>query len=586
MRAQFTHLYRVKNSKNYFFRIRGTFFEKLCHHPLGNGHFVASLRTEHLDEALWLSQFIKRKLQQEFTMFAERQFTQKIRVSAIQAKTISNISTTFNFGDEALRLELKRFLKECFNKHLENGKRMILLGVADVDTLSSLRTVTESVIRDAYQTDAITEIHPTVQRQALDVHAHTAKAINSKIDPYLEDALMNNRLIAELQKLHREHENYSPGLVAEKPDIDLRDGVEFLHLVQTLRDFTAFFRRKERVNTVKRSQHLQLSVCIENFCKSKFKEVGASAQQQYKKSFEVLCSILKPTFLVTELDRQAAMTVKNKVMELPSGRKIRGNETTLSVKSVNKYLTNYFTFCGWLMDSMQLISSNPFSNMQLSLKEAKHQAKRRQFSLSEIALLMSYSPSDIREASEFRDAAFWLPKISLYSGMRLNEAAGLKIRDVYVVNGIWVFDLSEHQLKNEHSKRLVPVHSKLIQLGVLEFYGKQKAASEFMLFPELQSASKLIGRDGLGTPVSKWFNRTVLPKIGVNKDAERDLGLLIDFHCTRTTVASYFKRHGVNSYVVKQILGHVDDDITFGVYGGNEQVSLQVLKDTIELLTY
>lgn len=586
MRAQYTHLYRVKNSKNYFFRIRRPILKQICLYSSDSGHFVASLRTEHLDEALWLSQFIKRRLLKEYTMFAEQQFTQKIRVSAIQAKTISNIATTFDVNHETLRLELRRFLKECFNKHLETGKRMIQLGVVDVDSLSSLRTVTESVIKESYRADTDLEIHPTVQHQALQVHAQTAKAINSKIDPYLEDALMNNRLIAELQKLHREHENYSPSLVAEKPEVDLRDGVEFLHLVQTLRDFTAFFRRKERVNTLKRSEHLQLSVCIENFCKSKFKEVGTSAQQQYKKSFEVLCTILKPTFLVTELDRQTAMTVKNRVMELPSGRTIRGNETTLSVKSVNKYLTNYFTFCGWLMDSMQLITSNPFSNMQLSLKEAKHQAKRRQFSLTEISRLLSYSPSDQREAADFRDAAFWLPKIALYSGIRLNEVAGLKIRDIYAVNGIWVFDLSEHQLKNEHSSRIVPIHSKLIELGLLEFYDKQKSASEFMLFPELQSETKLIGRDGLGTPVSKWFNRTLLPKIGIDKNSERELGLLIDFHCTRTTVISYFKRRGVNAYVVKQLLGHVDDDVTFGVYGGNEQVSVQVLKDTIELLKY
>lgn len=577
MRAQFTHLYRVKSSKNYFFRIRTNFFKKMSNHSFASEHFVASLKTKVLDEALWLASFIKRKIMEDVKMHTQT-------LNNIQIKALAQLN--HDIDSIQLEIELNRFLKDSFNHWLQVGKKMIQFGVIAPGALAELRTVPEATIRETFDDNMGDEIPVTVHSRTLWAFEAESKRLGGSLEPRRDEALMVNRLIAEFQKLARKQDRYDHEMVSATPVTDPIEGVEFLQLLETMKRFTASFRRTERKFKTERNVNLQLSVCIENFCKSKFKEVGYSAQQQYKKSFDVLCSILDPTYLVTELDRQIAIKVKNKIMELPSGRTVRGKKTTLSVKSVNKYLTNYFTFCAWLVDSMQLITSNPFSNMQLSLKEAKHQAKRRQFSLTEISRLLSYSPSDKREAADFRDAAFWLPKISLYSGMRLNEAAGLKIRDIYVVNGIWVFDLSEHQLKNEHSKRLVPVHSKLIQLGLLDFCEKQKAASEFMLFPELQSATRLIGRDGLGTPVSKWFNRTVLPKICINKDAERDLGLLIDFHCTRTTVASYFKRHGVNAYVVKQILGHVDDDITFGVYGGNEQVSLSVLKDTIELISY
>lgn len=62
--------------------------------------------------------------------------------------------------------------------------------------------------------------------------------------------------------------------------------------------------------------------------------------------------------------------------------------------------------------------------------------------------------------------------------------------------------------------------------------------------------------------------------------------LLIDFHCTRTTVACVFKNKGVSSYQAKAILGHVDDDITFGNYAGGENVGIDVLKRVIEMLDY
>ncbi|WP_019676064.1 site-specific integrase [Arsukibacterium perlucidum] len=586
MRAQHTYLYRVKGSKSFYFRIRGTFLEKICHHPVGSEHFVASLRTEHMDEALWLSKFIKRKLIQELTMFAERTFTQKIRITTIQANAIADLARMFNPQEEELKLKLKAFLKESFSKWLVTGKTMFQLGAIEPAQLSSLRTVPDATIKECFESGSVTEKHPSIHSTTLKVFEHSAKTLGSELNPWREEALMSNRLIAELQKLHRQHENYEPGMISESPEFEFREGMEFLQLISTLRDFTAFFRRSERTATIKRDKHLQLAVCIDNFCTSKFAEVGLSAQSQYKKSFEVLQNVLGSTFLVSELDRQAAMSVKNHIIGLPSGRTVRGKAKTLSVKSVNKYLTNCFTLCEWLMDSMQLITANPFAGMQLSLKSEKHQLKRRKFKPTEIAAILDYKPSDSREASEFRQAAYWLPKIALYSGMRLNESAGLKVRDIKQIDDIWVFDLGEHQLKNERSRRLVPVHSKLVERGLLELIQTHRDNGELMLFPELQTDKKLIGRDGLGVPVSKWLNRTVFRKICIDKNYERDLGLLVDFHSARTTVISHFKHRGVNAYVVKALLGHVDDDITFGGYGADESVSLPVLKDVIELLDY
>ena len=149
-----------------------------------------------------------------------------------------------------------------------------------------------------------------------------------------------------------------------------------------------------------------------------------------------------------------------------------------------------------------------------------------------------------------------------------------------------MFDLSEHQLKTDGSARIVPIHSKLIERGFLQYCEEQKEAKMLFLFPELQTEEFLTARDGLGMPVGRWFNRTMLSKFGIDKKRERDMRLLIDFHCTRTTVACVFKNKGVSSYQAKAILGHVDDDITFGNYAGGENVGIDVLKRVIEMLDY
>ena len=79
----------------------------------------------------------------------------------------------------------------------------------------------------------------------------------------------------------------------------------------------------------------------------------------------------------------------------------------------------------------------------------------------------------------------------------------------------------------------------------------------------------------------------MLKNLGIDKSSEIDMRLLIDFHCSRHTVASWFKANGVDGYIAKQILGHDQSlEITWGVYAGRESTKLSKLKEAIETLTY
>ncbi len=60
----------------------------------------------------------------------------------------------------------------------------------------------------------------------------------------------------------------------------------------------------------------------------------------------------------------------------------------------------------------------------------------------------------------------------------MQEILQLYLEDIYEKEGIWAFDLNENhsdkKLKTPQSRRLVPLHNKLIELGLLELWQTRK----------------------------------------------------------------------------------------------------------------
>lgn len=397
---------------------------------------------------------------------------------------------------------------------------------------------------------------------------------------------MISRLNAEFIKLGKKHAQYNPDMVAETPTLDMSEDIEFTNLIQSLFEFRNFSRKVERNLKVNKEQHLQLKVCIDDFMKSKKNDVGVSGRQQYETSMSLLISVFGEEFLVTEFTGKEVIKFKNVVLETKSGRYINGVEQTLSKKSVNKYLSNVRQFFAWLIEEPKYLESNPFSGVSVKLKK-KDQKRRRPFSHGEIALLLNYKPSGPKEARTIRNAAKWFVRITLYTGMRLNEIASLRVCDIKESEGIHFFDLSLFSGKTDNAPRVVPMHSKLIAMGLLDYVQGQRERGESALFSELDLESATAKRDGPGFQVGNWFNDTMLAKIGIDKKAELNKGIMVDFHCARHTVASCFKYHGVDGYIAKQILGHhQDDEITWGTYAGRVGTKLAKLKEVIEYIDY
>lgn len=111
-----------------------------------------------------------------------------------------------------------------------------------------------------------------------------------------------------------------------------------------------------------------------------------------------------------------------------------------------------------------------------------------------------------------QEAQFWIPLLGLFTGMRLNEICQLDVGDVrYSVQGIPYIDVnnegSNKLLKTTSSKRLIPIHPTLVEAGFLKFVRRHRSGK---LFPEL----KLSARGYHSEQVSRWFDRTYLPRVG------------------------------------------------------------------------
>lgn len=164
-------------------------------------------------------------------------------------------------------------------------------------------------------------------------------------------------------------------------------------------------------------------------------------------------------------------------------------------------------------------------------------------------------------------AYFWVPRILLYTGARLEEICQLHAEDIRQEHGIWVFDINRDgskRLKTKNSERFVPVHSELIKMGLLKFTKKM----EGHLFPELD-----FGKNGFSTNLSKRMGRYIR-KIGIADP------LKVANHSFRHTMTTRLGGAGVTEQTIDQLLGWKNDKNMRARY--TSRFELESLRSAIE----
>lgn len=153
---------------------------------------------------------------------------------------------------------------------------------------------------------------------------------------------------------------------------------------------------------------------------------------------------------------------------------------------------------------------------------------------------------------------YWLPLLGLLTGARLNELSQLSLNDIQQSKGgVWYFDFNIDQpdvgevqdksLKTINAVRVVPVHKRLIELGLIEYVTALRRMQRTKLFPELRWDKF----KGYGKHAGKWFNEYFLGKqLGFDRNGMKT------FHSFRHGMLTALQRQGNDERTIKQLAGH------------------------------
>ncbi|WP_177175474.1 site-specific integrase [Cribrihabitans marinus] len=331
-----------------------------------------------------------------------------------------------------------------------------------------------------------------------------------------------------------------------------------------------------------------LSDAVEAFLSEQETTAGVtfSTIKKRRAILEVALEWFGPGRAMSAIDKRAAGEFKAALLTLPSNRmkvqRTRGmslqeamavtDVPKISNGTANAYLSALKVFWTWA-ETHGYAEEALFADMTVGRKG--HQVKdRRPF--TQDALERTYEALTSRESQYYTKTSHrWATLIAMYSGARLNEVCQLQVSDIYQVGDIWVFDLNDtgaegKRLKSSAAIRRVPVHSHLIELGLLTYRDKIAARGHERLFPDYTYSPK----HGYGDKLSKWFNRTLMVKLGIKSDAHV-------FHGLRHTFATRLGQADVPTERIQFIVGHEREGVTHEVYM-KEGYTLQQTRDAVE----
>jgi integrase len=229
-------------------------------------------------------------------------------------------------------------------------------------------------------------------------------------------------------------------------------------------------------------------------------------------------------------------------------------------KNINKLIYRIRIFFKWLKNNYsEYVPQNHFEG--LSIQEKKFEIPRDIFTDKELQHIFDTVPflnNTIRNPHRRNKlASFFVPIISLHTGMRLEEICQLRCEDVHKdgkIDVIKVVISKETKLKTITSQRMVPIHENLKRVGFLEYCNYMKKQNEERVFWDLTKS-----RDGYGRNIGRYFME-YLRKIGVYKFQSKV------FHSFRHTFITNLLQNGVREEVVNGISGHKQKTMSTTIY--------------------
>ncbi|EGM6324655.1 site-specific integrase [Escherichia coli] len=283
--------------------------------------------------------------------------------------------------------------------------------------------------------------------------------------------------------------------------------------------------------------------------------------------------------------RADVLRVRDVLQQLPGNRKQRFKDVPLAdllsredktdcldvVTINNKYLIKMAAVFRWAVRN-DLIKKNMTEGLELKVPQRKASEARNAFSTEQVGQLLAAAQVYSQRPSG-KPYHYYVTALAAITGARLNEIAQLQVKDVRTTEAGTVYihineddsSLPGKSIKNAHSDRCVPLVDGAYGFILADFMRLVETrrgadGDDAMVFDGLR-----LMKNGYGEQVSKWFNRTLLPKVLADRSG-------LAFHSFRHTVATQLKQHGVELAYAQAIMGHSSGSITYDRYAKEVEV--------------
>jgi integrase len=175
----------------------------------------------------------------------------------------------------------------------------------------------------------------------------------------------------------------------------------------------------------------------------------------------------------------------------------------LAAPTINRYLSAIKSPLGWAKENHK-IATDPGAGIKYDSKGgAKKKVRRLGYDDNQARIIL------LAARHENKPYRRWIPWVCGFTGCRLDEVAGRDARDIKRVGSTWVLDIPEG--KNEGAARKIPLHSKLVAEGFIDYW--RELPKDGPLFSDLKDGR--YGRAGTATKsIGRWL-RQVQKQTGI-----------------------------------------------------------------------
>jgi integrase len=236
---------------------------------------------------------------------------------------------------------------------------------------------------------------------------------------------------------------------------------------------------------------------------------------------------------------------------------------TKYILSAIKVLRNFFLY----LRKEDFIEIDPVSMMLFDAKKVSKNKgyKRTKFSKTLARKITNYCAKDTN------NELHWAALIMAYTGSRNSEVMQLRREDILIDEefNILYFRITDQagSTKTESSNRIIPIHSKLIELGFNTFYQRIPSGKIFT-----KSVDNL----------NNWFKEL---RLELNIPALSPNNELLDLYSFRHTVRTTLTTNNQSEKMINAITGHSNKDIG-GNYTHINIEDIQEIKNVIEHIIY